>query len=399
MTAELPDRTQVLVIGMGQAGLSAAHHLRRRGFDTEDRLLLIDENPGPGGAWQHRWPSLTLETTNRVSDLPGWGLREALDVDAAVPAALTVPRYYGRYERRYGLRVHRPVTVERVTQPGGPGTDFLATLTAPGGAAPATVRAQAVVSATGTWDRPRRPYVPGLEGFHGRVLHSHDYTRAEDFRGARVLVIGGGISAIQHIEELASVAEVYWAARSRPDIREEEFTPEYGQAVIARVEERVRKGLPPGSVVSNTGLPRGTAAAATLCTLPTCMPMFDRVGQNEVVWTGIADAAHVGRQDPRGAETVAYDWGRVPASGRLGIDVLLWATGFLHRLDHLAPLDLRTPEGGIVMDGRRATRVAANHGLQLPGYGPSASTIGANRAGRAVAREIEEYLERITPSQ
>ncbi|WP_156913823.1 FAD-dependent oxidoreductase [Brevibacterium album] len=442
--AGIPDRVSVLVIGMGQAGLSTAYHLRRRGFADERALLLVDANPGPGGAWQHRWPSLTLETTNRVSDLPGWGLRDALPVDETVPAATTVPEYYGRYERRYGMRVRRPVTVERVEQPGGVGSDFLVTLSASGAAGDSgpgrqirRVRARAVVNATGTWDRPRRPYAPGFETFRGRVLHTHDFTQAEDFRGQRVLVVGAGISAVQHIEELSAVTEVFWTSRRKPDIRAEQFTPEYGQAVIARVEERVRAGLPPGSVVSNTGLPLGTAGTAGLCTLTECMPMFDRVEARGVVWEGLdaasggapsgtsVDEAPASQISPRTAAPeatlrprapssaevslppatpaaseaparerglVPYGWGRVPASGRLSVDVLLWATGFLHRLDHLAPLGLRTPEGGIVIDGRLATRAAVNPGLHLPGYGPSASTIGANRAGRAVAREIEDYL-------
>ncbi|HJA38663.1 MAG TPA: FAD-dependent oxidoreductase, partial [Candidatus Brevibacterium intestinigallinarum] len=63
----------MVVIGMGQAGLSAAYHLARRGYEPGRRMLLLDANPGPGGAWQHRWPSLTLKTANRVNDLPGWG--------------------------------------------------------------------------------------------------------------------------------------------------------------------------------------------------------------------------------------------------------------------------------------------------------------------------------------
>lgn len=48
-------------------------------------------------------------------------------------------------------------------------------------------------------------------------------------------------------------------------------------------------------------------------------------------------------------------------------------------VDHLAPLRLRTPDGGIRLDGTRATDEPRLH---LVGYGPSASTIGANRAGR-----------------
>lgn len=49
---------------------------------------------------------------------------------------------------------------------------------------------------------------------------------------------------------------------------------------------------------------------------------------------------------------------------------------------------LREPGGGIVMTGRLATQAAKNPRVHLVGYGPSASTIGANRAGRAAATEL-----------
>jgi hypothetical protein len=58
-------------------------------------------------------------------------------------------------------------------------------------------------------------------------------------------------------------------------------------------------------------------------------------------------------------------------------------------LDHLAPLKLREPGGGIKMSG---TRILAEPRLHLVGYGPSASTVGANRAGRAAAQEIRRLL-------
>ena len=65
---------------------------------------------------------------------------------------------------------------------------------------------------------------------------------------------------------------------------------------------------------------------------------------------------------------------------------LLWCTGFRASLDHLAPLGLRAPGGGIVMDG---TQVVADPRIQLVGYGPSASTVGANRAGREAVRNLQ----------
>jgi NAD(P)H-nitrite reductase large subunit len=76
----------------------------------------------------------------------------------------------------------------------------------------------------------------------------------------------------------------------------------------------------------------------------------------------------------------------------LHADVILWATGFRSSLDHLAPLMLREPGGGIVMTGRLATQVAKDPRIHLVGYGPSSSTIGANRAGRAAADELMGYL-------
>ena len=44
------------------------------------------------------------------------------------------------------------------------------------------------------------------------------------------------------------------------------------------------------------------------------------------------------------------------------------------------------------MSGRLATRVTKNPRVHLVGYGPSASTIGANRAGRAAAMELMKEL-------
>lgn len=70
--------------------------------------------------------------------------------------------------------------------------------------------------------------------------------------------------------------------------------------------------------------------------------------------------------------------------------MILWATGFRAAVDHLAPLRLREPGGGIRVEDTRAVRDGRVH---LVGYGPSASTIGANRAGRAAARSVSRLLE------
>jgi hypothetical protein len=89
---------------------------------------------------------------------------------------------------------------------------------------------------------------------------------------------------------------------------------------------------------------------------------------------------------------IVEDGVRWPDGSVVHADVILWCTGFRSSLDHLAPLLLREPNGGIVMTGRLATQVAKNPRVHLVGYGPSASTIGANRAGGAAAAELMTYL-------
>ena len=73
------------------------------------------------------------------------------------------------------------------------------------------------------------------------------------------------------------------------------------------------------------------------------------------------------------------------------VDAIVWATGFKAALAHLEPLRLRGESGGIRMTG---TQVAGEPRVHLVGFGPSQSTVGANRAGRAAVSAIVKYLDR-----
>src|SRR3954469_25846761 len=96
--------TDVVVIGAGQAGLSAAYELRQAGAD----FVVLDADAGPGGAWQHRWPSLRPDRAPRIDRLPAGDLPAA---DPATPASEVVSRSFANYERHYDLPVRRPVRV------------------------------------------------------------------------------------------------------------------------------------------------------------------------------------------------------------------------------------------------------------------------------------------------
>jgi thioredoxin reductase len=403
-------KVQIVVIGAGQAGLSAAYHFKRLGLAPHKGFVVLDQSPGPGGAWQDRWPSLTLSTVNRIHDLPGMSFSEVIGTDSPeVRASVAVPEYFAAYEKRFELPVYRPVAVKVVCDRHDHfrvETDRI------------QVSARGLINATGAWESPYVPDIPGAERFKGRQLHTKDYRTAQEFSGRHVIVVGAGISAIQLLDEVSRVTTTTWVTRREPEFRDcprvcqnsdrpdldelfvqvhasvpeisrsvgayrklncsterpvrvltqaRPFDEKVGRAAVAIVEDRVRRGLPPASVVSVTGIPVTPAIAAMRARgVLTRRPMFSELTEDGVRWSdGTA----------------------------LRADVILWCTGFRSSLDHLAPLMLRQPGGGIVMTGRLATQVAKDPRVHLVGYGPSASTIGANRAGRAAAEELMAFLE------
>ena len=356
--------TDVVVIGAGQAGLSAAHHLQRLGLEPVKQLIVLDDQPEAGGAWRHRWPSLTLSTVNRLHDLPGLPFADVVGSPGGeVQANRAVPEYFAAYERHFKLPVWRPVKVARVGRTGG---GFLIRTDS------GKIRTRGIINATGTWQTPNVPIYPGSDAFLGRQLHTVDYRMADEFAGQKVVIVGGGISALQLLDEVSRVADTTWVTRREPDFREGPFDETAGRRAVAIVEDRVRRGLPPESVVSITGLPvtehvRAMRERGVLQR----KPMFSELLPDGIRW-------------PDGSSQVA--------------DVIIWNTGFRSSLDHLAPLGLKNEAGGITMDGRLATRVAAEPAIHLVGYGPSASTIGANRAGGVAARELLAELE-LLPAQ
>ena len=52
-----------------------------------------------------------------------------------------------------------------------------------------------VVVSTGHFSVPFIPEYPGMKSFPGRILHSHDFRDAEEFRGKNVIVLGSSYSA------------------------------------------------------------------------------------------------------------------------------------------------------------------------------------------------------------
>ncbi|MFT4246363.1 MAG: NAD(P)-binding domain-containing protein [Micrococcaceae bacterium] len=228
-----------------------------------------------------------------------------------------------------------------------------------------TWHTKAIINATGTWNNPVLPSYPGSKTFQGKQLHTKDYVSNEEFRDKKVAVVGSGISALQQLEEISRVGTVYWYTRSEPIFHGGDFRPETeGREVIRKVTADVEAGKPSRSIVSYTGL----------------------------AWTPYALAAKErGALDRREMFTTIEPKGVRESSGSLTeVDAILWATGFRAYLKHLAPLHLQNSAGGILVKG---TQVLANPRINLIGFGPSQSTVGANRAGAAAVRSLMHHFK------
>ncbi len=350
----LPSRSDVVIIGAGQAGLAVSYYLQRLGVMPGVDQVVLDRGPLPGGAWQHRWSALRLGSAHRVHDLPGMR-RMGISfetADRARPARDVVTEYYERYERFYGLEVARPVAVSAVFDRGADlvvRSDF------------GEIVARVVVNATGSWGAPFVPYLPGSREFRGRQVHTANYVSAEHFAGLRVLVVGAGTSAIGFLLELEGVAaSTRWATR-RPVRYLDQGTLDLETAVNAELhqDEAARAGAALPSIVSGTGVPKTRRIAAAI-------------------------ERGVLREMPIPARI--EPWGvRWPDGTAEPIDAIVWATGFRPDIRHLSPLRLRETAGGVTV---AAGAVERDPRIYFAGYGPTASTVGANRAGRSIARQV-----------
>lgn len=192
---------RVAVIGAGPAGIAAARYLKGQGFAP----VLFEAHDAPGGQWNREnpksgvWPGMRTNTARMVTKLS--------DADYPAGTALfprngevlamlqTVAERFGLLDdARFGAEVTglaRGGAGWRLTWRDGQGEH-------------AESFPRAVV-ATGRFNRPWAPEVPGLESFSGTlgVRHSFDYDGPEAWRGKRVVIAGGATSAVEIASDLA----------------------------------------------------------------------------------------------------------------------------------------------------------------------------------------------------
>jgi putative flavoprotein involved in K+ transport len=183
------EQVEALVIGAGQAGLSASRELQRAGVEH-----LVLERGRTGETWRGRWDSFCLVSPNWTLQLPDHPY-QGDDPDGFMLRDEIVA-YLEGYRDAFALPVRE-------------GVDALSVESASDGFRVGTtggeILARALVLATGAYQRPHRP--PAAQTLPANLLQIDvsDYRNPAVLPPGRVLVVGSGQSGCQIAEELHEV--------------------------------------------------------------------------------------------------------------------------------------------------------------------------------------------------
>jgi putative flavoprotein involved in K+ transport len=194
-----PERAEVVVVGGGQAGLSAGHYLAQAGIP----FVILDAGACGGQSWRERWDSLELFTPAGYSALPG--LPFPGDPDH-YPGKEEVADYLESYASKFELPVRRNARVTSLRR--SDDGYRLATETC-------DFEAPHVIVATGAYQRPYTP--PLAAGLSDDVtqLHSAAYRNPEQLTPGVVLVVGSANSGTQIARDLSSSRQVHLSRGQR----------------------------------------------------------------------------------------------------------------------------------------------------------------------------------------
>jgi putative flavoprotein involved in K+ transport len=175
------ERFDTVIIGAGQAGLSAGYHLARRGM----RFVILESNARVGDNWRSRWQSLRLYSPAWADGLPGMPFPAA---KGHFPSGLEMADYLESYVRDLALPVRTGVRVDRMRRRDD-GREGFVVDTSDG-----RFEATQVIVATGAFRSPLVPEMAAQLDPSIHQLHSSEYRGPWQLRDGPVLVVGASHS-------------------------------------------------------------------------------------------------------------------------------------------------------------------------------------------------------------
>lgn len=343
-----------IVIGGGQAGLASGYHLQKKGL----RFLILEASNQIGGSWPSYYDSLKLFSPAGFSSMPGMKFPGCWN---RYPERDEVIRYLQDYQKRFQLPVRINQRVDFIEK----SKEGFIIRTVQGD----TFKALTVINATGSFNDPYIPKIEGVEAFQGKTLHSSAYRNTQPFHNQRVVVIGGGNSAVQIATELADVSNTSLAVRKPIQFVKQRFLGLDIHLWLRLIGFdtfpfwRFGKTAPTSNAVNDTDRYKDRITAGK----PDQQTMFMSFYEKGVIWPN-------GKKEP--------------------IDTVIYATGFKPRLPYLNSI------GALDKEGKPLHKAGISNvpglyfvGLEGQRSFASATLRGVGTDAKFVVKNITKYIK------
>ena len=207
LTSIKPLHYSVIVVGGGQAGLSASYYLQRENIDH-----LVLEKHSVTHTWRNqRWDAFSLVTPNWQCALPGYSYND--DFKGTDPHGFMrkdeINQYLAGFVKKVNAPVREGVAVQRVI-PRAEGGFQVHT-------SQGEFSADQVIVASGGYHTPIIPRLAERLPAEVNQIHSEQYRNPQALPAGNVLVVGSGQSGAQIAEDLHLAGrKVYLAVGDAP---------------------------------------------------------------------------------------------------------------------------------------------------------------------------------------
>jgi len=191
-----PEQYKVIVIGAGQAGLSAGYFLKKNKID----FLILDSNERVGDSWRNRWNSLRLFTPAKFDSLAGLPFPSDPNY---FPTKDEMGDYLENYAEHFNLPVRNNIKVDGLSREGN---NYCIT------AGDSYFEAEHVVIAMSNYQVPKIPKFAKDLNPDIVQIHSFDYRDLSQLQDGPVLVVGAGNSGSELALEAARNNHEVWLA-------------------------------------------------------------------------------------------------------------------------------------------------------------------------------------------
>ncbi|GAK76246.1 potassium uptake [Nonlabens ulvanivorans] len=186
-----------VVIGGAQAGLSMAYHLQKQ----NKKFIVIDGEKEVGASWLNRWDSLKLFTPTEYNHLPGLKFRAPKN---HYPTKFEVANYFKSFVEKFDIPIQLNTLVTSVRKNK---KTFIIEYK------DGFIESKNVIVATGPFHIPYTPPCHTKASQEILQIHSNYYKNADQLQEGDALIVGGGDSGYQILNEISkdSTRTVYFS--------------------------------------------------------------------------------------------------------------------------------------------------------------------------------------------